>query len=60
MRLLLPPATGAARPPGGASDRHRPTASSQQVREEQPVDAGLLLPAQATPARSPLSFEKLL
>lgn len=60
VRLLLPPATGAARPPGGASDRHRPTARSQQVREEQPVDAGLLLPAQATPASSPLSFEKLL
>lgn len=57
VRLLLPPATGAARPPGGASDRHRPAARSQQVRVEQPVDAGLLLPAQATPARSPLSFE---
>lgn len=57
VRLLLPPATEAARPPGGASDRHRPAARSQQVRVEQPVDAGLLLPAQATPARGPLSFE---
>lgn len=56
VRLLLPPAPGAARPPGGASGRDRPVGRSLQVREEQPGDARLRLPAQTTPARSPLGL----
>lgn len=56
VRLLLPPAPGVARPREEPVAATAPSATSLQVREEQPGDARLRLPAQTSPARSPLGL----